>query len=37
MNKAVADDYEKVVNNSDGLGKVESFSNVALEEEEEFF
>ncbi|WP_341822109.1 hypothetical protein [Wolbachia endosymbiont (group A) of Ischnus inquisitorius] len=37
MNKAVADDYEKVVNNSDGLGKVESISNVALEEEEEFF
>ncbi|MGL9779870.1 MAG: hypothetical protein ACR5K5_06575, partial [Wolbachia sp.] len=35
MNKAVADDYEKVVNNSDGLGKVESI--VTLEEEEEFF
>ncbi|OJH32121.1 hypothetical protein Wxf_01542 [Wolbachia endosymbiont of Armadillidium vulgare] len=37
MNKAVADDYEKVVNNSDGLGKVQSISNVAMEEEEEFF
>lgn len=38
MNKAVADDYEEVVdlnNNSDGLGKVESI--VTLEEEEEFF
>lgn len=38
MNKAVADDYEKVVdlnNNSDDLGKVESV--VTLEEEEEFF
>src|SRR6266576_901754 len=35
MNKAVADDYEKVVNNSDDLGKVESISNVTLEEEEE--
>ncbi|KAF5269090.1 hypothetical protein FQR65_LT19237 [Abscondita terminalis] len=32
----IVDDYEKVVNNSDGLGKVESISNVALEEEEEF-
>lgn len=40
MNKAVADDYEGIVdlnNNSDGLGKVESISNIALEEEEEFF
>ncbi|OAM02581.1 MAG: hypothetical protein TV42_03605 [Wolbachia endosymbiont of Dactylopius coccus] len=36
MNKAVADDYEKVVNNSDDLGKVESISNVTLEEEEFF-
>ncbi|MFP3031655.1 MAG: hypothetical protein ACEY3M_11145, partial [Wolbachia sp.] len=38
MNKAVADDYEKVVdlnNNSDDLGKVESVAT--LEEEEEFF
>lgn len=38
MNKAVADDYEKVVdlnNNSDDLGKVESVA--ILEEEEEFF
>ncbi len=40
MNKAVADDYEKVVdlnNNSDDLGKVVSISNVISEEEEEFF
>ncbi|WP_349967698.1 hypothetical protein [Wolbachia endosymbiont of Armadillidium arcangelii] len=37
MNKAVADNYEEVVNNSDGLGKVQSISNVAMEEEEEFF
>ncbi len=35
MNKAVADDYEEVVNNSGGLGKAESV--VTLEEEEEFF
>ncbi len=38
MNKAVADDYGKVVdlnNNSDDLGKVESVAT--LEEEEEFF
>ncbi|WP_338406166.1 hypothetical protein [Wolbachia endosymbiont (group A) of Longitarsus flavicornis] len=34
---AVADDYEEVVNNSGDLGKVESTSNVTLEEEEEFF
>lgn len=34
MNKAVADDYEEVVNNSGGLGKAESV--VTLEEEEEF-
>ncbi|WP_265034366.1 MULTISPECIES: hypothetical protein [unclassified Wolbachia] len=34
---AVADDYEEVVNNSGNLGKVESTSNVTLEEEEEFF
>lgn len=34
---AVADDYEEVVNNSGDLGKVESTSNVILEEEEEFF
>lgn len=40
MNKAIADDYEKVVdlnNNSDDLGKVVSISNVISEEEEEFF
>lgn len=40
MNKAVADDDEGIGdlnNNSDGLGKVESISNIALEEEEEFF
>ncbi|WP_264718761.1 hypothetical protein [Wolbachia endosymbiont (group A) of Lasioglossum morio] len=35
MNKAVADDYEEVVNSSGGLGKAESV--VTLEEEEEFF
>ncbi|WP_341818353.1 hypothetical protein [Wolbachia endosymbiont (group B) of Ennomos erosarius] len=32
---AAADDYKKVVNNSGDLGKVESTSNVTLEEEEE--
>uniref|UniRef100_A0A3B0IW09 Uncharacterized protein n=1 Tax=Wolbachia endosymbiont of Aleurodicus dispersus TaxID=1288877 RepID=A0A3B0IW09_9RICK len=40
MNQVVADDHREVIdsnNNSDGLGKVESISNVALEEEEEFF
>ncbi|WP_407512783.1 hypothetical protein [Wolbachia endosymbiont of Trichogramma kaykai] len=40
MNQVVADGHREVVdlnNNSDGLGKVESISNVALEEEEEFF
>uniref|UniRef100_A0A1A9VJW1 Uncharacterized protein n=1 Tax=Glossina austeni TaxID=7395 RepID=A0A1A9VJW1_GLOAU len=37
MNKAVADGYEEVVNNSGDLGKAESISNVTLEEEEEFF
>ncbi|MFT4314454.1 MAG: hypothetical protein AB3P11_05160 [Wolbachia pipientis] len=40
MNQVVADGHREVIdlnNNSDGLGKVESISNVALEEEEEFF
>jgi hypothetical protein len=40
MNQVTADGYKEVVdfnNNSGGLGKVESISNVALEEEEEFF
>ncbi|WP_265030916.1 hypothetical protein [Wolbachia endosymbiont (group B) of Athalia cordata] len=40
MNQVVADSHKEIVdlnNNSDGLGKVESISNVALEEEEEFF
>ncbi|AGJ98757.1 hypothetical protein wNo_03230 [Wolbachia endosymbiont of Drosophila simulans wNo] len=40
MNQVVADGHREVIdlnNNSDGLGKVESIFNVALEEEEEFF
>ncbi|MBS9531840.1 hypothetical protein [Wolbachia endosymbiont of Rhagoletis cerasi] len=40
MNQVVADGHREVIdlnNNSDGSGKVESISNVALEEEEEFF
>ncbi|WP_343289261.1 hypothetical protein [Wolbachia endosymbiont of Encarsia formosa] len=40
MNQVVADGHIEVIdlnNNSDGLGKVESISNIALEEEEEFF
>lgn len=40
MNQVVADGHREVIdlnNNSDDLGKVESISNVALEEEEEFF
>ncbi|MGL9757289.1 MAG: hypothetical protein ACR5LA_00110 [Wolbachia sp.] len=40
MNQVVADGHREVIdlnNNSDVLGKVESISNVALEEEEEFF
>ncbi|WP_341813815.1 hypothetical protein [Wolbachia endosymbiont (group B) of Germaria angustata] len=40
MNQVVADGHREVIdlnNNSDGLGKVESISNVALEEKEEFF
>ncbi|RDD35217.1 hypothetical protein Wcon_00641 [Wolbachia endosymbiont of Cylisticus convexus] len=36
MNQVVADGYREVVNNNDGLGKVQSISNVALEEEEFF-
>ncbi|MFP3015269.1 MAG: hypothetical protein ACEY3B_03025, partial [Wolbachia sp.] len=40
MNQVTADGYKEVVdfnNNSGGLDKVESISNVTLEEEEEFF
>ncbi|WP_425383906.1 hypothetical protein [Wolbachia endosymbiont (group B) of Anania hortulata] len=40
MDQVVADGHREVIdlnNNSDGSGKVESISNVALEEEEEFF
>lgn len=40
MNQVVADGHREVIdlnNNSDGSGKVESISNVVLEEEEEFF
>ncbi|WP_353276774.1 hypothetical protein [Wolbachia endosymbiont (group B) of Villa cingulata] len=40
MNQVVTDSHKEIVdlnNNSDGLDKVQSVSNVALEEEEEFF